>query len=557
MARIYQPTTIEDPVDPLNVANKRYIDSLFGSVTSPIFVTDVSTTSGNVGDKLYVAGTVPANAVLNEATTDSNSVTISIVTEGPATFYSPTVTASGIPALPSEPLNVVLTEDAVDKRFFHGTVDITISQTTIVTFTSDVGTTASVTINYDANGPAITDITIGNLPIGINSGLQQTEVKENDVVPFSGSVDNDAVSLDAIVGGANKTLVNITSFGANNSAGIGFKTFSGTFPVSNLSGTQSIQVVAFNSLGTPGNTATSSNTIELNQTYPTIDPIVMTYPIGQAALKNLEVATATSAVIDFDTILYTSSADLDVGAPTVFSINKIVTRIGGDYVVGVDNVFIAAIKNSNDALSNAAVAVSIANVAPTIGMSIGGSPARLQSSPTGNVFNLTATADQILSTNPTITASSGTISAFSGSLETWTGTISISDSDAKGNQTFALVSATGLSGIVGTVISSGENYIIGGFTPRVLTYGAFQQSSDIGTTVTDVNKLVASYQDSSDLTFVANLNPQQLSFSIADRINDDTNAIYDPGNNFLWINDQLFAGSNTTGTLTVVVEETA
>lgn len=559
--KIFQSSTTEDPVLPKEIVNKRYVDAL-STATSPIFFIDAIPTpssGGIIGNKVYLPGTVPSNAVITEATTDNDAVRVRLLAEGPATFYSPTIQITGSPALPGEPINVPLTEDSNDKRLFYGELDLSISINTTLTATSSNGAQAEIIINRAAAGPLISSLTIGALPIGVNSGLQQTEVKAGDVVPITGTVENTATGVSLLGGGAAASS-SVLTLGAANSGGSGFKTFNGSFVVSNLSGSQTVSAVAVNSFGTEGDEFISTNSITLNQTFPIIGTITFDYPVGQQAIKNSETATVNSIVSDFDLIEYTSSTDLSVANTTTYESAKIVTRIGGDYVYGVNNYTITAIKASNDALTAASGAVTIANVAPTASLSIDSSPARLRSSSSGQNYSVRLDPNQFLLQAPdALVADEG---IFSGSWtsstgDTWVKTITINDTHAKGTHTFNSMIITGLAGVQGTVITAGNTYEIGGFTSRILTYAAFQQASDIGTFVADASKLVASYQNSSSLTFVSNLNDQTQAFSVADRINDDVNALYDPTNRYLWINDVAFAGSNTTGTLTVVVEELA
>lgn len=561
MVKIFQQTETEDPTQPKNVVNKRYVDNLLNAA-SPVFITNAepgSLSSGLVGTKVYVPNTVPTNAVLDEATTDDDSVRIELVAEGPATFYSPTVELTGSPALPSEPISVPLTESGTDKRFFSGAVDVTVTATTTITATSSTGATTTVIINRASAGPAITDLVIGSLPIGVNSGLQQTEVKAGDIVPVGGTVENDATAVEILATGASGS-VSAMSLGAVDSGGIGFRSFSGTFTVGAGSGLLGVTARAQNSFGTFGSNFNSTNQITLNQTFPTIAVIGLTYPVGQQGLKNSETVDASSTVTDFDIISYTTSSDLSVPSPASYSATKTVTRIDGDYVFGVNNYTITAIKASNDALSTRSAQVTIANIAPTAALSIDGSPTRLRSSASGESYTVRLDPNQTLLQSPdALVADQGD---FSGSWspstgDNWIKTIIIRDTDLRGIHTFNSMVITGLAGITGSVITAGSNYEIGGFTLRTITYASFQQASDIGTFVSDVTKLVASYTGSSALTFQPNLNDQVLGFSVADRINDDLNAVYDPTNRYLWINDVAYAGANVSGTLQVDVEETA
>jgi hypothetical protein len=142
--------------------------------------------------------------------------------------------------------------------------------------------------------------------------------------------------------------------------------------------------------------------------------------------------------------------------------------------------------------------------------------------------------------------------------DNWARTLVINDSDTRGLHTLINMNITGLSGIDGSVITSGDNYVIGGFTARVITVSAFSQSVQLPTTVGDVTKTVASYFEASTLTRQTNLATVFQGYSFADVVGNDIAAVYkDTFPDVFWISDAAFAGSNTSGTLQIEIEELA
>jgi hypothetical protein len=111
---------------------------------------------------------------------------------------------------------------------------------------------------------------------------------------------------------------------------------------------------------------------------------------------------------------------------------------------------------------------------------------------------------------------------------------------------------TGLAGIIGTVITAGSAYNVGGFPLRTITFPAFAQFAPIGTTVADFSKVAASYTGASVLTRYSDTAQHFQGFTITDGSGN-----FDPNGGYLFISDAAFAGSNTSGTLQLDIEEVA
>lgn len=551
--KIFQHATLTaDPTQAMDAVTKQYVDQVVqtgvgGAVTGGLFFTNMAPTStGIVGSKVYAAGTVPANKVITEATTDTDNVTVTLFAEGGSAFYSPTVTIETNPPQAGGVITATLTEDPSDKRAFVATANLTgITADTVITARSSTNAVTTATIHRAVAGPDVNYITIGALP------GTQTEAKAGDVITISGRVPNDATYVEIIAGGAAASLVSLT-VGAADSFGTGYKDISGSFTVSGLTGLQGITARARNALGTFGNNVASTNKITLNQTYPTIGARTVTYPATQSALKGSETATVAATITNADTVVYTTSADLSVTASTTYAATKTVTRVGGTYVYGVNNYTITATKASNGAVSSATAQIAIADAAPTAAITISGSPVRLRSSATGQDYTITVTANERLNTAPNITASSGTWQgAWAGSGTTWTRTLRIVDSDPKGAQTFT-ASLTNIANVVGTTITAGSAYNVGGFPTRTITFNAFERFHAIGTTVEDITKVTAAYTGATTLTRYTDNGDHFQGFTIVNAQGE-----YDPKGGYLFISDSAFAGSNTTGTLQLDITEAA
>lgn len=573
MPRIHQPAVLtRDPTANLEAATKKYVDDaiIAASASAGLFVIDVTPTgSGIVSNKQYVAGTVPPNVVVDEATTDTQNIRITVLAEGGPAFYSPTVT---VDTSPGPGVVATLTQDPNDIRTYTGYADITVSTDRTVTITSSTGAVATVDIVQAAAPPEIQSMTFGSLP-----GLQ-TAVKQGDVMTVSGVVENDAVLVTLIGGtgavgsGTFTTSTTGGSLGSIDSAGSGFRNFVIQFTVGNATGTQTATAYPENTFGSQGSNFVTTNTILLDQTFPNIGPLTVNYPAGQQALKGSETATVDSVVTDFDTISYTSSADLNITNPTTYNASKTVQRVGGSYVFNGNNYTITAFRAANDSQSSATTDINIANIDPTVAISIAGSPARLISSPSGEDYIVTVTSSQQLLSAPSLTATSGTLGTVSGSGTTWTATLTITDGDPTGTQTFDVPSATNLANTTSNpTITSGETYVVGGFTTREIVVGALEQVVDIGVDIIDPTKVEVRYADTiplltyrgSDLSnFVqgwSKIDGTALVFTPgAEPFPNYSNFVFEPGNtSWLFLTDAAFAGTNTTGSLTIEITETA
>lgn len=570
--KIHQSTDIDDPLAPRQVANKQYVDRMAAAgAAAPVFVTDVTNAgSGIVGNKTYVANTVPANTVITAALSDDDTVGITVLAEGGSAFYSPVLTVTGSPALVvGQGSTIALTQDTYDKRTFTGTALVTISGTTTVTITSDTGSTTSVVVNRAAAGPDVTTLTIGAYP------GSQTAVRSGQTVSFSGSVPNLATAVDIQAFGAAAVKAGAATFGAADSAGAGFKTMTGTFTVSGGTGALAIQAKAKNALGTYGNTKTSSNTIILDQVLPTVTGLTITYPGVQEAVKGTEQATLNFTIANATDSTFTPTGAISLlsGGGSLQN-SAVVQGTGtGDVITGT-NVTIVANKPSNGSTASLTALVKVVNSSQVNSISIVGSPTRLISSVAGQAYTvyIESTLDMIgdgagqAAFAPTFTAPVGLLSGITRiNDKRWQATLTIKDTDSRGVKAFTGISTTGLSGIQVTS-ASGTAYTVGGFTERTLVIplyspGIIGRTVDLGAAVGDVTKLVANLSGTA-LTFTPDVNDATLKFTISDVAQGFETpyvqvAAYSATGHFFYLNDRDQAGANTTGTMTVTIREDA
>lgn len=530
---------VPPPTQPNHAA--RLSDIAAGQSQAPIFITGVTAPGGNSGNFQYVAGTIPANKLVTHATVDQGLVRVHFMAESPASFYSPGITYEGNPVSNIQ-------EAADDRRVYTGYHEVTLSESGEVTLVSSSGASATVEIELAIGGPDVTAASLGAYP------GSQTEVKSGDVVSISGTVANNAVSMSVLDFGA-ASGGTIATFGANDSAGAGFKTFSGTITVSGRSGSLAARVTATNSLGTIGTPFDTTNTRVLNQTVPTIAVPTFTYPASQEAVKNGQTVTANAAVANADVIQYTftrGTVDNDTTIATAKTLNCTAANV---YETGVNNYTIVATRSANGATATRNAQVIVASQAATVTVSITGNPARLRSSAAGNSYTVNVTSNQNAHTTqaPTLVTTGGAwVGSWTRSGNVWSRTLRIDDTDAAGNYEFTGLSWMNKALVETTVINAGASYVIGGFVLRTITFPAFSRFQPIGATVVTNAKVRAQYAGTgSDLTLRADTNSAQNSFTLV----DENGNYMATGGTHLFISDLAFANSNTSGTLQLTVEE--
>lgn len=501
------------------------------------FATDIVGTGGTgiVAQKVF-APTVPANKILLSAVADTHNVTVQVLGQG-GLFTAPVVKINGTPVANWTPSG--------DANLFAGSVDLVLATSGDITIETEGGATSTVTLTLATEGPVVQTVTIGALPGA------QTEAKSGDVVSITGAVANDAVSMAVSALGAASSGT-ITTFGANNSAGAGFKTFTGTFVVGAGSGAQKTTVKAVNALGTAGTAVASANSITLNQTAPTIGAIAVNYPNGQTALKNGDVATVSSTITNADSVAYAFAAagqTVAIDTPNVYAVSKNVTLTAGTYNVA-NNYTITATKASNGAVSTRQGSIKIANSPATAVVAVLGAPARLRTDANGEVYTLNVTPNELLSANPDLTLGAGAtwVGAWTLAGNVYSRTFSVDDTTPRG-----ALSVTGTINNLAHIDSAASGSLtVGGLIERTVTFAAFARTAPLGVKVADISKARARYAGgSTDLTRRADTTDVSASFTIVNQA-----GVYDPNGDYLFISDAAYAGANTSGTLQLLFEET-
>jgi len=532
-----------------------------GSSASPasgagaLFATDASG-AGVVSALVFQPGTVPADTVLLECTSDNPAVVLYFMAEG-GLNYSPTVTVDGI-----ECDNLQQYGD--DRRLFFGSVTVTVTEDRIIPLESDTGARSTVLVHRAAAGPVITRAEFfGGYP------GSQTEVKAGDTIQAK-------VWFD-LVAGSDPDLIRVADYGCTDGgdfavtwaeAGVALLTL--TIAATGNTPTQfPFCVTGRNSFGTWGDEFCSNtlgavdgvNYVTCCDLAPSFSDGGVAYPVGQSALKGTEQATQTTTILNADSAVYSSpNGHLSIADPAVMETAKVVTCTHpGTYNDSATSFRIVATRAANGKSATFNKVIEVADVAPVV--TVTQPYARLRSSPSGSNYTITATSNQALAGAPSVASPvSGAWqgAGFTGGPKIWNRIIKITDGDAAGTGAWfwsgaAPVNRAGLSATI-----SG-NEVVGGFTSRTLTIPSWpNREADIGTSVASTAKLTCeNLSKGGDGPNGGTIFSYQATTSnAADRYTITGPTGMENPTGWRWYNcDQANAVANTAGIAQVIVEE--
>jgi hypothetical protein len=457
----------------------------FTSINGGAFITDiVPQGAGNVGNKVYSSN----NHVLVSCTTDTDLITVSVMAITGNTNYIPVVAVNG---------SAVTLSDELDAPIFRGTVNIDLAGSGVLTITHEDGAVDTVTVAHELPPEVLAANFVNGYP------GTQTELKENDTYDFHIVTDVDIVRVEFENYGAYKaqtfdiaaaTIVNIPDVIIAD-RGLAATSVGAKVRVQKATGSWSDWHLTENDGVIDG-----VNKVVLNNIYPVITFGTITYPGGQAALKDAESATVAHTIANQSSVLYASpNGELTITNTSTYETNKNVVRLAGTYNVSVTNFRVTAARAANAATTVGNTVVYIAHVVSTVNITIDGSPARLRSGGSdGSVaqeYTVRITSSQNLLSAPTLTVPAGVWlgAGFAGSGTVWTRVLQVRDSDLKGGYSFAGLSATNIAGLLQTVINSGAAYTLGGFVARQITLLPFQNESSTAVEAVDYNKVIAGW----------------------------------------------------------------
>ena len=352
-------------------------------------------------------------------------------------------------------------------------------------------------------GPVVTSVTYGAYP------GTQTELKDNDTISATFEFDTENVNQLNLDGSGSDTYassdetktVTTTSFSATTSITID------TTLENNTGGfLRPVRVRARNVSQQFGTWHVSSEQLRVNNQKPTFSSGTITYPTGQLAIKDSENAQVRIVVSNqgaSPTYSYTTPRnELSIANPGTYSETKFASRIAGIYNISNNNYQLTVTRVENDNTDSKSMTVLIAQDAPTINITTNNGT-RMRSGGNDNTsqqnYTVRITSSQRLAQAPTLSAPVGTLGSFSYSFTstTFDATIGVHDNDTKGTHTYTGLVATNLAGRTTNIISSGEDYVFGGFVTRTVPLQAFQSETQIDVLWTTYNKLVLNWSKDS------------------------------------------------------------
>lgn len=519
-----------------NLSSFSIVGSLLsaGQAAGWISITDVAVSGGTASNKTW--DDPPGNTVLQAVTVSALSLLVSVKASAPRVIVGGAAATLG---------------QHVSGGYYLGTVPVTATEGALIAqVTTPDGLpgaldTCAVTLQAP---PVILSLQfIGGYPGA------QTELKAGDTFQVQGTTNVPCVGVEVQDFGAG--ILQTINFASTTSFTVSITIADrGTTPQS-----LAARLRAKDANAAFGPTVDTSNTVVLNNLYPTVSFGTKTYPGIQLALKNAETASVAVTLANLDTVLFDSpNGDLSITSPTLIEASKTVTRIAGSYNVSTNNLRGTATRNANAAVTVQQTVVQIANVAPTVDVTV--PAARLRSGGNnGTVVQghvVSVVANQQLLSAPSLAAGvgGGTFigGGFAGGPSTWTRTLNVHDNDVKGAYTFTTLVATGLAGLVQNTINSGSGYTLGGFVPRSLTFAAFATTTSMDVAVVDFSKLTAGIFTATNQAALK----QPIGTSPSVTNGYTINALSVNPTTVIWL-DTPAAGSNSGGTAQITaVEET-
>lgn len=514
-----------------------------------VFVLDVTpqNSADNVGTKVYTEG----DTTLQTCTATTRDVIVKILAMTGFSRFKPLVTVNGT--------NTALTERG-NTALFEGSVAITIPSDGVISAIHNDGPTWTTKVTMDGAPSVLTARFTSAYPSG------QTELKAGDKMSVSFTTDGPIVAYEIensgafvaaaanVPTGSGTTISNLTiADRGNTTQALGFR-----IRVKKLTGAWSDW---FSS--TQAGSVDLVNTVKLNNVKPVITFTSVNYPLNQQALKAAEAATVNHTVTSFDSISYTST-ELTVTAPTVYSATKVVNRASGSYNVSTNNLTVTANRSANGTTATASTLVAIANVAPTIAVTLPAarlvSGGNLGTAPQNHV--ITITANQALIEAPTMVAPAGNWAgaAFvpNAARTVWTRALVVHDDDVKGTYTWGSPSAKSLSGQVTTTLTSGGTYVLGGFVMREFWVAGWpNREGAIGTHVSDTAKLRCTNQSKGQSGTLNATYEAAIASNVGRYTITGPTKVFNPKGDLWYNNDTPNAVSNTSGAMAIELEELA
>jgi len=513
-----------DQLVPTQQSVKAYVDAAASGSVQQIFITNATNINGG-----EVVNPTITNGEVTSIFSDTNDIRVEVTALGGSTGFIPTATVDAVGLGASVPVsNFTLTNG-----YWVGTADLIGATDGLIQATHQDGDVATTTLTVGA-GPVIQKIEfdgVGNVYENAASGSSrlaggvsvtvhiETDVEVETIELNDGQSSNDNAVADG--------TFNVSGQNGGNFNGGGYDyTITATTQNHNTVNTtaRSISARATDDNNFTGDYANSTDfgstdevhTVICDNVAPSASISISGYPASQQAIKSGESATVNfSTNIGNSGISGTATWSTPLSQVTLDDLDgteatRTATYASGGYNISSANVQVDVTRTENGRTGSDTDIVFIANTTPELTISV--PAARLRSAPTGENHLIQVDCSQrLIDGGFDLTASSGTWQGASwsynnnGTQGRLTRNLEIDENPANSPQGAATFSAasgvTNLAGIpVNTIASGDENYVVGGFVARAVTFSISSPPrwiADIGTTVVDDSKVVVITNDNS------------------------------------------------------------
>lgn len=517
-------------------------------------ITDI--TPQNIAENVGTKVTTDNGEVLVSCVSGTQNIRVHVLATTGSGALKPSVSVNG-----NAVTNLVVAEA---RSLWEGYYDLTITGDTTVTVTHLEGATSSCSVVYEAPPVVNSAVFLGSYP-----NVGQIEYAAGQTVQVQVGSTNPFVEIEFENSAGTATTAYTETFASTTSKTVTLtiadrgdvtQNLPAKVRIRNATGTWSAWYLT-NSAGSTDHV----HTVALNDTRPSVVFGTVVYPGSQQAIKAAETALLPVTYNNCSSVAFSSAgSECFFDNAVAMTDQNVGISFGGQgtYNISTNNVTATVQRavNATSAVFN--TLVWIADVEPVI--TITTPAARLRSGVTAQNHTITIHSDQRTVSPVSLDIDKGSwtgswITANNGL--TWTRTLQISDATPKGTGTFANLSITSLSGMVVSTITSGDQYTVGGFVQRVITFAAFTNESDIGTYVSDTSKLRATNLSKGDSGTLNTIFEQSLVAQVGAGANPSKYAITSPlgvlntQGRYVYNRDQDNVNANTSGTMQWEIEE--
>lgn len=422
-------------------------------------------------------------------------------------------------------------------RSFEAKAKITLGQTGMLTIEGNKG---KKEIPYSFIEPA----NITTLRFDENSYPgSQTELKKGDLIDLFIKTDKEFNEVIVPAGSSNALKETSQTVTSTTSLTISLEAKDMGNQPQDFNGFLKVKTAESSSLS---DIESTSNTVTLNNQHPEIQFNSTTYPSGQSALKDSEVANLDYSISNFDSKeVIVSDFYLTNDQNGVLSLQLNFNGRNTGYDISSNNITLKATKSSNGASSESSSTINIAHNAPSL---INNPSPKLRTDKNGKISNINLNFDQSINSLSINTFPEGTFQEFTGNSTDWSLKAELFNSNQHSSNPFQFsIDSTNLAGI--TTTYTGNYYIQGFYTEQFQIDTNNTLVLDLGINIVNPENLVISS------------NSPPVNFYLVDSFRDSNDShkqfkyIAETSVEFNGDIKSFLTGNNPPGSLTVEIEE--